>query len=88
MPHAWSGLELEPAVGFEPLDLPIASRMLDVDLDGSRRIWPAQVECLVAPDGSRWLQNDRLDDQRNDQVPSDRMSDGKTSNGAGTAAGA
>jgi hypothetical protein len=27
--------------------------MLGVDLDGSRRIWPAHVGCLVGPDGSR-----------------------------------
>jgi hypothetical protein len=26
--------------------------MLGVDLDGSRRIWPDQVGCLVGPDGS------------------------------------
>jgi hypothetical protein len=33
-------------------DLPIPRRMLGVDLVGSRRIWPAQVGCLVGPDHS------------------------------------
>jgi hypothetical protein len=51
-------------------DLPITSRMLGVDLDGSRRIWPAHVGWLVDPDDSRWIQTDRLDDQRDDQEPS------------------
>jgi hypothetical protein len=33
-------------------DLPITSRMLGVDLDGSRRIWPAHVGWPVGLDGS------------------------------------
>jgi len=37
-------------------DLPITRRMLGVELVGSRRIWPAHVECLVGPDGSRRIQ--------------------------------
>jgi hypothetical protein len=41
----------------------IRSLVLYVDLVGSRRIWPAQVGCLVDPDGSRWIPSDRLDDQ-------------------------
>jgi hypothetical protein len=49
------------------LNLPITSRMFGVDLDGSRRIEPAHVGCLVGPDGSRRIQKDRLDDQTDDQ---------------------
>src|SRR5215213_969049 len=44
-------------------DLPITRRMLGVDLDGSRRIWPAHVGCLVDLDESRRVLSDRLDDQ-------------------------
>jgi hypothetical protein len=51
--------------------------MLGVDLDGSRRIEPAQVGCRVGPDGSRRIQKDRLDDQTDDQGASDAESDGK-----------
>ena len=51
--------------------------MLGVDLDGSRRIEPAHVGCLVGPDGSRRIQSDRLDDQTDDQGPSDTKSDAK-----------
>jgi hypothetical protein len=54
--------------------------MLGVDLDGSRRIEPAHVGCLVGPDGSRRIQKDRLDDQTDDQEPSDRI-DAKASKG-------
>ena len=43
-------------------ELPIMSRILRVGLDGSRRIDPAHVGCAVAPDGSRSIQTDRLDD--------------------------
>jgi hypothetical protein len=53
--------------------------MFGVGLDGSRRIEPAHVGCLVAPDGSRRLQNDRLDDHRDDQGASDTTSDAKAS---------
>jgi hypothetical protein len=65
------------AGGAEPLDLPITRRMLGVDLDGSRRIEPAQVGWPVGLDGSRRIQTDRLDDHSDDQVPSDRKSDGR-----------
>jgi hypothetical protein len=41
--------------------------MLDIDLDGSRRIWPAHVGCRVGPDRSRRIQTNRLDDHRDDQ---------------------
>src|SRR4029453_9126383 len=58
----------------------IRSLVLRVDLIGSRRIWAAHVGCLVGPDGSRRLQTDRLDDQRDDQGPSGRLV------GVGTAA--
>jgi hypothetical protein len=54
--------------------------MLGVDLDGSRPIEPAHVGCLVGPDGSRRIQKDRLDDQTDDQEPSDRI-DAKASKG-------
>src|SRR5215218_3463838 len=43
--------------------------VLGVDLIGSRPIWPAQVGCLVGPDGSRPVPSDRLDDQTDDQEP-------------------
>src|SRR5918996_5902803 len=46
----------------------IRSLVLCVDLVGSRPIWPAHVECLVDPDGSRPVPSDRLDDQRDDQA--------------------
>ncbi|MFL6219906.1 MAG: hypothetical protein ACJ742_15395, partial [Actinomycetes bacterium] len=36
------------------------------DLVGSRRIWPAQVGCLVDLVGSRWVPSDHLDDQTDD----------------------
>jgi hypothetical protein len=49
--------------------------MLGVGLDGSRRIEPAHVGCLVGPDGSRRIQKDRLDDQMDDQGASDTKSD-------------
>jgi hypothetical protein len=41
---------------------------LSVDLAGPRRICPAQVGCLVDPDGSRRNPSDRLDDQPDDQA--------------------
>jgi hypothetical protein len=50
-------------MGHRTDDLPITSRMLGVDRDGSRRIWPAHVGRPVGPDGSRRIQKDRLDDQ-------------------------
>jgi hypothetical protein len=53
--------------------------MLGVDLDGTRRIWPAHVGCAVDPDGSRPIQTDRLDDHRDDQSASDTRSDAKAS---------
>jgi hypothetical protein len=53
--------------------------MLGVDLDGTRRIWPAHVACVVGPDASRRIQKDRLDDHRDDQGASDKQSDGKAS---------
>ena len=53
--------------------------MLGVDLDGTGRVLPAHVGCLVDPDGSRRTQKDRLDDQTDDQVPTDRKPDGKAS---------
>jgi hypothetical protein len=66
-------------IAFAILDLSITSRILGVDLVGSRRIWPAHVGCLVGPDGSRRNQKDRLDDQTDDQSASDKESDGKAS---------
>jgi hypothetical protein len=57
----------------------ITSRMLGVDLDGSRGIWPAHVGCLVGPGGSRRIQKDRLDDHRDDRGAFDTRSDGKAS---------
>jgi pyridoxamine 5'-phosphate oxidase family protein len=59
----------------------LCSLVLRVDLVGSRRIWPAQVGCVVDPDGSRSNASDRRDDHRDDQSASDRMSDGKASMG-------
>jgi hypothetical protein len=47
-----------------PPDRQIRSLVLRVDLDGSRRKWPAHVGCLVDPEGSRTIPSDRLDDQR------------------------
>ncbi len=41
----------------------IRSLVLSVGLVGSRRIWAAQVGCLVDPVGSRRVPSDRLDDQ-------------------------
>jgi hypothetical protein len=60
--------------------------MIGVDLVGSRRIEPAHVGCAVAPDGSRRLQKDRLDDQTDDQCASDRASDGRASKEPGVRA--
>src|SRR5215216_7325242 len=57
----------------------ILSLVLCVDLVDSRRVWPAQVGCLVDPDGSRRIPSDRLDDQTDDQGPSDTESDGASS---------
>jgi hypothetical protein len=57
----------------------IRSLVLYVDLVGSRWIEPAHVGWLVGPDGSRRIQTDRLDDQRDDQSASDRELDGKAS---------
>jgi hypothetical protein len=45
--------QMEPEEAFEPSTLRFTRRMLGVDLDGIRRIWPAHVGCLVGPDGSR-----------------------------------
>jgi hypothetical protein len=53
----------------------IRSLVLCVDLVGSRPICPAHVGCLVDPDGSRTTPSDRLDDQTDDQGPSDTESD-------------
>jgi hypothetical protein len=50
--------------------------MLGVDPVGSRRIEPAQVGCLVGPDGSCQIQKDRLDDHRDDQSAFDLGSNG------------
>jgi hypothetical protein len=49
-------------------DHQIRSLVLSVRLVGSRRIWPAQVGCLVDPVGSRRVPSDRLDDQPDDQA--------------------
>jgi hypothetical protein len=46
----------------------IRSLVLRVDLVGSRPVWPAQVGCLVGPDGSSRVASDRLDDQPDDQA--------------------
>jgi hypothetical protein len=53
--------------------------MLGVDLVGSSRIWPAHVDRIVGPDGSRRMQKDRLDDHLDDQGASDTESDAKAS---------
>jgi HIRAN domain len=55
----------------------LTSRMLGIDLDGSRRIEPAHVGCLVGPEGSRRTPTDRVDDHRDDQGASDTRSDAK-----------
>jgi hypothetical protein len=52
----------------EVIDRQIRSLVLCVDLVGSRRIWPAQVGCLVDLDGSSRVPSDRLDDQPDDQA--------------------
>jgi hypothetical protein len=79
------GLWLPVHVGLAPnramslvLDYPITRRMLGVDLDRSRRIWPAQVGCPVGPDSSRRIQTD-LDDHRDDQEASDTEPEDKAS---------
>ena len=46
----------------------IRSLVLCVDLVGSRRIWPAQVGCLVDLVGSSRVPSDRVDDQTDDQA--------------------
>jgi hypothetical protein len=56
--------------GIRTPDHQIRSLVLGVDLVGTRRIWPAHVECLVDLVGSRQIPSDRLDDQPDDQVPS------------------
>jgi hypothetical protein len=48
----------------------IRSLVLCVDLVGSRRIWAAHVARLVDLVGSSTVPSDRLDDQTDDQVPS------------------
>jgi hypothetical protein len=48
-------------------DRQLRSLVLSVDLVGSRRIWPAQVGWAVGRIGSRRVQSDRPDDQRDDQ---------------------
>jgi hypothetical protein len=53
---AWRGT-------LEPQNHQIRSLVLCVDLVGSRRIWPAQVGCLVDLVGSRRVLSDRLDNQ-------------------------
>jgi hypothetical protein len=66
---------MSPAASYrntQTLDLPITRRTLGVNLDGPRRIQPAHVGCLVGPEGSRWVQTDRLDDQMNDQGAYDK----------------
>ena len=75
-PNSGSELGLWGARGrIRTDDLPITRRMLGVDLVGSRRIWPAHVGCLVDPVGSRRVQSDRLDDQTDDQGPSEESND-------------
>jgi hypothetical protein len=46
--------------GFDRRNRQIRSLVLCVGLVGPRRIWAAQVGCLVGPDGSRRIQKDRL----------------------------
>jgi len=58
--------------GIRTRNRQIRSLVLCVDLVGSSRIWPAQVGRVVDLDGSRRLPSDRLDDQTDDQVPSDQ----------------
>src|SRR5215217_7408722 len=79
MPEMPSDLRFGARGRIRTDDLPITSRMLRVDLDGSRRIEPAHVGCVVGPDGSRRIQKDRLDDQMDDQGASDTESDAKAS---------
>jgi hypothetical protein len=74
---AWmSGRERDRKVRHRPAppwpDRQIRSLVLSVDLVGSRLIWAAHVGCPVDPGGSRRVLSDRLDDQRDDQVPSER----------------
>jgi hypothetical protein len=64
--HIQEGRRRRPEVRLTD-DLPITRRMFGVDLVGSRRIWPAQVGCLVDLVGSRPIQKDRLDDHSDDQ---------------------
>ena len=53
-----------PAAGLAALEEVADDRLvLCAELVGSRRIWAAQVGCLVDPDGSRRHLSDRLDDQ-------------------------
>jgi hypothetical protein len=75
-PSEWQTVPLLGRRRIGTGDLPITSRMLRVDLDGSRRIEPAHVGWPVGPDGSRRIQTDRLDDQS----ASDEESDGKAGN--------
>jgi hypothetical protein len=67
--------DFRPKKGRDPKHQ-IRSLVLCVDLVGSRRIWPAHVARLVDLVGSRRIPSDRLDDQRDDHVPSDRETDG------------
>jgi hypothetical protein len=53
---------LSTASRADSSDLPITSRMLGVELDGTRRIVAAHVGWLVDLDGSRRRQTERLDD--------------------------
>jgi hypothetical protein len=63
-----SSLTYGPYRNARALDLPITSRMLGIYLDGSRRIEPAHVGCLVGPDGSKRVLSNRLDDQTDDHI--------------------
>jgi hypothetical protein len=63
---------LSTASRADSSDLPITSRMLGIELDGTRRIVAAHVGWLVDLDGYRRRQTERLDDQ----VPSETESDG------------
>jgi hypothetical protein len=65
--------------GFEPPNRQIRRLVLCVDLVGSRGIWPAHVGWVVDLVGSRRVPSDRLDDQTDDQGPSDIRSDAKAS---------
>jgi len=62
--HALNRVLGSTEVGFEPTTFRFTSRMFGVDPDGSRRIDPAHVGGLFGPDGSRRVQEDRLDDHR------------------------